>query len=491
MTGRSRLVLAPLTVSLTVSLTVPLAFAAAAQANGQDPALMAASRLSDRMLAALVEANGVPGMGAAVVRDGATVWRGSAGYRDVGKGLRVDGDTLFRLASVSKVVTATAAAKLKEEGTLDVDAPVQSALPWLQADWRPLTARQLVAHISGMPHYQAVDANRGGVHYASVRDAVGVFEHRELLSPPGTAYRYSSWAYTLLSAVVEARAGAPFLDYLGRVVAPGLAIVADPTDSGDVWASRAYAFVDGAVVPAPRHDFSYTWAGGGLGATPEAIAQFGARVMDGKIVSPATFDWMLIPTVLADGSVAHERDFDVGFGWRVAKDVDGARIAHHAGVAEGARSALVLWPERRLGASVLSNALWVSSIEQTAMLLAAPFQAEADRPSLPARACPLQASVYQAGFGGKAFAGGVRFAMEAGVCVGTISLASGPLRDWLNRFPQRDADSLELIGLDARGGLSRAALVTPTGLYDMRAERAGSGYLVRFGGERTLSVRFE
>src|SRR5262245_28755712 len=111
MNGCSRITLAMLTVSL--------ALPAAARSDNPVGAPTAASRVSDRILAALVEANGVPGMGAAVVRDGTTVWTGSAGYRDVEKGLRVDKDTRFRLASVSKVVTATAAAKLKEQGALD------------------------------------------------------------------------------------------------------------------------------------------------------------------------------------------------------------------------------------------------------------------------------------------------------------------------------------------------------------------------------------
>jgi CubicO group peptidase (beta-lactamase class C family) len=478
MSGRSQITLA--------ILAVLLALPAPGQADDHDRS--AASRISDRMLAALAEANGVPGMGAAVVRDGTTLWTGSVGYRDVERRLRVDTDTMFRLASVSKVVTATAAAKLKEQGVLDVDAPIQPMLPWLHADWGPITPRQLAAHTSGMPHYQAVDEDRGGVHYASVREAVGIFQGRKLLSAPGTAYSYSSWGYTLLSAVVEARGGAPFLDYVSRHVTPGLAIGADATDGDDVRASKAYAFVDGVAVPSPRHDFSYTWAGGGLGATPEAIAQFGARVMAGKVVSPATFEWMLEPTRLANGSLAAERDSNVGFGWRVMQDADGARVAHHAGVTEGARSALVLWPERHLAASVLSNAQWVSSIEQTAMLLAAPFQAAGDRPSLPARTCPVEAHGYQADFDGQPFTGSIRFAVEDGICVGTMSLSSGPLRDWLNGFPQRDADSLKLVGLDTRGGLSQAALVTPIGLHDMRADSADSDYLVRFG-SRKLSMR--
>lgn len=470
---------------LSIALAMALGLQAAAHARPPAPPA-SAPRIADAMLSALVEANGVPGMGAAVVRDGELLWAGSAGLRDVEAGLPVERDTVFRLASVSKLLTATAAAKLREEGRLDVDAPVQSLLPWLQAPWPALTSRQLAAHVSGMPHYQAVDAGRGGVAYTAVRDAVGIFKDRPLLSAPGTAYAYSSWGYTLLSAVVEQRAGMPFLHYVAREVTPGLAIAADRPATPGGLVSRVYGFSGGRVVPIPAHDFSYTWGGGGMAATPEAIARFGSRMMAGEVVSPATFEWMLQPTPLADGRVAAERDAEVGFGWRTSRDADGERMAHHAGVTEGARSALVLWPRQRLSASVLSNTLWVASIEQTAAMLAAPFGARL--PTAPARPCPRNAVGYEGRYAGTPIAGRAHFAVEDGICRGRLELGAGPLRDWLDGFPQRDITSMEVIGLKS-AALDRAALVTPIGLHDLRPIGATDTYRVVFGADRVLEVR--
>ena len=170
-----------------------------------------AARISDTILQALVEANGVPGMSAALVRKGEVVWIGSAGLRDVERALPVDADTTFRLASVSKLITATAAARLAEDGNLDLDAPVQSIVRYLPGAWPPISSRQLAAHTSGIPHYQDVDSGRGGVRFDTTEDAVGVFSGRALLASPGMAYHYSSYGYTLLSAVVEESAGEPFL----------------------------------------------------------------------------------------------------------------------------------------------------------------------------------------------------------------------------------------------------------------------------------------
>ncbi|GHB95325.1 serine hydrolase domain-containing protein [Thermomonas carbonis] len=474
-------------------LAIALFFAPQALAQVQDQLADATpARISDRLLQALAEANGVPGMGASVVRDGEIVWTGSVGHRDLERRLRVDRHTRFRLASVSKVIAATAAAKLQEQGALDLDAPVQSTLPWLQAGWAPITPRQLAAHISGMPHYQAIDEARGGVHYASVRDAVDLLRDRQLLSPPGTRYHYSSWGYSLLSAVVEAGADMSFLHYLARDVVPGLAIGADATDGADPDASRAYEFVDGQVRRAAPHDYSYTWAGGGLAGTPEALAQFGARVLAGTVVAPDTLRWMLQATTLADGTPVRDRDYAVGFGWRVSHDPDGARIVHHAGVTNGARSALVLWPEYGLSASLLSNALWVSSIEQTTMMLAVPFQlADALASASAAVACPLRAMRYQGDFDGKPLSGDVRFVHEDGLCVGMLSVPEGPFATWVNAGPQRDVGQLTLVGFDPGGGLGRAALVTPLGLYDLRLGNGDLGHVARLGATSTLTLRWQ
>ena len=460
----------------------------AIDARTAEPATEQAARVSEKILTALVETNGVPGMGAAVWRDGRVIWSGSAGYRDVEKKLPVNADTIFRLASVSKLIGVAATARLKQDGALDVDQPVASILPYLSAKWAPLTTRQLAAHAAGMPHYQGIDVKRGSVRYRSVRDAVDIFKDRDLLSAPGSKYSYSSWGYTLLSAVAEKRAGIPFLDYVAKRITPGLIIVPDATDSGNPAASKAYEFIAGQARPAAPHDFSYTWAGGGFGATPKSLAEFGGRMMRGKIVSSTTFDWMLKPATLNDGSVVMDGDANViGFGWRTGKDADGDRIAHHAGVTIGARSALVLWPDRSVAVSLLSNALWVSSIEQSAMMIAAPFKPAPA--GLVASACPVTAAHYAGRFGDERVVGTVSFATKDGICVGDIVLDKH-LADYFNPFPQRDALKLRVVGIDAAGGLSRAALVTPIGVYDLRAQPDGS-HSARFGPKRVLSLTFE
>lgn len=444
------------------------------------------SAIAQQMLDSLRDATGVPGMGAAVWQDGEIVWEGSSGLRDIERGAPVTRDTLFRLASVSKLFTVTAAAKLAEQGRVDLDMPVHRQLPWLGARWPAITPRDLAAHVSGLPHYQDADVNRGTAHYPNGRAAVAIFANRDLLRPPGAAYSYSSWGYTLLGALVEERAGRPFTDYVTQGLVPELKIRADATYSGDADASHAYGFDQGRVIEMPQHDFSYSWGGGGLSGTPGAVATFAGQMIDGTIVRPESFDAMLVPKLLNDGQPASNSDYVVGFGWRIGRDTDGAPFFHHSGIALGARSTVGLWRSERMAVSLLSNSEWVSRIEPTAQMIAAPF-----RPvpaGLAAAACPVGAQRYSGTFGDAAVEGTVHFHIELGLCIGT-AVQHPVMRAYFGTAMQRTDAPLTLIGLDPKAGLARAGIISPFGIADLRAQADGS-FVANITTTRRLVLRF-
>lgn len=479
---------------LTLTLAATLAsLSAASCAQADTPAQQwpDPGARSQRLLDELGAINGVPGMGAAVWQGGRIVWQGSTGMSDLAAGTPVAADTRFRLASVSKLVAVAAAARLADDGRLDLDAPVATLWDGVDPDWPALSVRQLAAHTAGIPHYEDRDADRGSVGFASAREAAALVHGRRLLSAPGERYHYSSWGYTLMSAVIEARAGQDFPDYVREQVTRDLALSVDGRYWDDPRWSRTYDFTEGRVTEAPPHDSSYTWAGGGYSGTPSAVAEFGGRMMTGRIVSIERFHAMLAPARLNDGGEVRDQEYAVGLGWRTLVDIDGRRRAQHAGVTLGARSALVVWPDlpraEQTAVSLLSNTLWVSAIEGSAAMLAAPHQAP-PRGLVPT-ACPIEVTRYAGEFRGQPIAGTVRFAVADGMCIGTLAIA-GEAKAWFDQFPQKDAPHLRLVGLDARPGLSRAALVTPIGLYDLRAQADGS-HRAAMGSESKLTLRFQ
>lgn len=440
-------------------------------------------RIAQAMLEDLQHLSGVPGLSAAVWQDGSITWTGAAGMRDLAAKRPVTADTRFRLASVSKLFAVTAAAKLAEEGRLDLDAPVATILPWLQNDWPAITARQLAAHTAGLPHYQNVDIGRGATRYATARDAVAIFSNRPLLSPPGSRYSYSSWGYTLLGALVEAQSRQHLGDYVRGHIAPGLDVGLDATGA-DPKATVAYEFTNKQAVAASAHDFSYSWAGGGLMASAGDLVRFGGAMLADRIVSRASFDRMLVPARLASGGLAGEDGYTVGFGWRNGTDSDGRPIAFHNGTTTGARSSLLLWRREGVAAAILSNASWTSAIDRTAEMLAAPFRTAAPPRSAPP--CPTDAKTFQGRFGEVAVSGPVTFTLRHGLCRGELAMPS-PMVDYFASGPQPGSKTLRIVGLSIDGTLARAGLVTPFGIYDLRANLSGGGYTSPLSSSREFS----
>ena len=445
----------------------------------------APQRIANAILAAQVDASGVPGMAAAFVRDGQVLWTGTAGYRDAERGLEVEPDTSFRLASVSKLVTASAAMVLYDRGQLDIDAPVQQYLPGRKLAWAAITARQLAAHTSGIPHYQPVDDERGAVHFSNVDEALDIFAERKLLAPPGTQYNYSSYGYTLLSAAIEGSARTPFLNFVSGAVTYGLDLRPDlvPDPQHD---SIAYEFVNGMTRRAGPHDYSYSWGGAGFRGSARDVALFGARVMSPDFLSRRARDVMWTPAYLKDGSPVAEQGDAIGFGWRVNTDSNNERIVHHAGAAIGARSSLVLYPETRDSVSLLSNAIWVSDITETSQMLAAPFRVQ---PAASVALCPTSAVRYEGTFAGTEISGSARFELAEDICRGSIDVRNAA-GEWFNAFPQDDKETLSIIAISPGDGMDRAALITPSGSYELRRQADGS-YAATLSPKRRLTIRLK
>src|ERR1700737_4453114 len=97
----------------------------------------------------------VPGVSVAVVENGEYEWGSGFGVADAEDNAPASEHTLFRLASISKSLTATAAMQLWERGQLDLDAPVQKYCPsFHQKPW-PITTREVLGHLGGIRHYKS------------------------------------------------------------------------------------------------------------------------------------------------------------------------------------------------------------------------------------------------------------------------------------------------------------------------------------------------
>ncbi len=162
----------------------------------------AVAKSATTQLEALRKTIGAPALQAAVIVNGRIAWSVAVGTANLEHDVSATPATRFRIGSVSKLITVTAAMRLHQDGALDLDAPIQRYVPVFPDKGHPITTRQLAGHLAGVRHYGQNDyLNR--VRYNSVTASLASFSADPLRFEPGTGYLYSTFGYTLLSAAIE------------------------------------------------------------------------------------------------------------------------------------------------------------------------------------------------------------------------------------------------------------------------------------------------
>ena len=195
----------------------------------------------DRIIPALMVKWGIPGGAVAVVKDGRLIYSRGYGYSDIETATPTAADALFRLASISKPITAAAALKLEEEGKLDLDTPAFSFRPDItepsgttrDARINGITVRQLLWHVGGWDRDQSGDPMFNPV---GIAQALGVLAPagcesvmrymlgRPLDFAPGTRFAYSNFGYCVLGRVIEKVAGESYPNYVKEKILTPLGI---------------------------------------------------------------------------------------------------------------------------------------------------------------------------------------------------------------------------------------------------------------------------
>ena len=348
-----------------VFLVAACALPRAARAQGEMalPAAAVSARHAEAIHAARaflrdsVATKGIPGLSVAVGVNGEVVWSEGFGYADVENRVPATPLTRFRIASVSKPLTAAALLLLHERGKLDLDAPVQRYVPsFPRKGGHTVTPRLLGGHLAGIRHYQedGESVSAGQRHYPTVQASLEIFQGDTLLHAPGTKYLYSSYGWNLLSAVVEGASGESFLPYVREQVLRPLGLrhtVAEHTDSIVEHRARIYERGnDGRLLNAPHVDNSYKWAGGGFLSTAEDLVRFGSAHLRPGFLKAGSLALLFTPQRTTGG-----KETGYGIGWASGKDDAGRRTVQHSGGAVGGNAYLLLYPEHGVVVAMLTN----------------------------------------------------------------------------------------------------------------------------------------
>lgn len=304
------------------------------------PAIRAAI---ERMARSWQQQHGVVGVTVAWTLGAGEVHSCALGLADIENQVPAKPETVYRLASISKPITSIAVMQLVEQGKVDLETPVADIVrAWPDKRW-PVTPRQLLCHQGGVRHYKVGDPRGSTRRYATVTDALHIFRNDPLLHEPGTKYRYTTYGYNLLGAVVESASGQSFSEYLEQhVFAKAGTQTLQDDDPRRIIPHRARGYVrtaDGTLRNSRLVDISYKMPGGGLCSTPGDLVVLGRALMAGRLVSAEGLERMWTPQKLKGGKAT-----SYGLGFSVRGE-PGARRVGHSGAQSRVATGWALRPD--------------------------------------------------------------------------------------------------------------------------------------------------
>jgi CubicO group peptidase (beta-lactamase class C family) len=276
--------------------------------------------LLDSIMIARIDSGAAPGGSLAVGRYGKLVHIDGYGRLDTLKtSALVDENSIYDMASLTKVIaTTTAAMILEEQGLLDLDRTVASYIPEFNApDKAAITVRHLVTHEGGLEAFAALYRDTKGLD-----EYLAKINSRPVRSAPGTSMVYSDWDLILLQVIIERLSGQKLDRFTTeRIFAPlGMATTMYNPDSATYWHRVAPTEIDsvrGGLVVGKVHDENANAIGGvaghaGLFSTASDLAIFAQMMLNGgehkgvRILKPAT---------IARWTAPHSKASSRALGW--------------------------------------------------------------------------------------------------------------------------------------------------------------------------------
>ena len=299
----------------------------------------------------------IPGLALAITQGHEVVHM--AGFGSAGEGRSVTPQTPFRIASVSKPFTALAVMQLVEQGRVELDAPVQTYIPWFEvADGeasQTITVRHLLNQTSGLSEGTYFRDHAPGT---GLEEAVRDLRHAEPVAPPGTAFHYFNQNYTTLGILVEMVSGQAYGDYarehiLGPLEMDGSAATLEGIAQLDL--AQGHGILFGFPVPREQVISPHMMPSGGLVSTAEDMAHFliaqnNGGVYGGTRLLPAEG----VAQMHRPNTPGAPKGEGYGMGW-IAERRNGTDILRHDGSLDNFRAFAWLLPEQDYGLAVLIN----------------------------------------------------------------------------------------------------------------------------------------
>lgn len=304
----------------------------------------------------------VPGAVISVVKDGKLFFAKGYGYANVEKKIPVVADkTLFRVASVSKLFTSTAAMQLYEQGKLDLDADINKYLTSFQLENpfpEPARVAQLMTHTDGTTKRRIGLAARTAAEIKPLGNYLA-----EYMPPvvwrPGELYSYSSHSTALLGYLVEKISGIPFVEYINKNILQPLEmrrttfLQPPPPPLADDLAV-GYQYQNGSFKSVPYLYLNIAPAAS-MSTTATDMANFMiAHLQSGRYENSRILKADTVQLMHEQHFTHHPKLPGTGYSFREHLE-NNIRMIGHLGSLRGYSSSLTLMPEQNIGIFIATN----------------------------------------------------------------------------------------------------------------------------------------
>ncbi len=276
-------------------------------------------------------------------------------------------ETKFRLASITKQFTATAALILQNQGKLELKEKISSYLPGSPVEWEKVTVHHLLNHTSGIPeHTDSLNWNTTGREKHSKQKIIDLFKNKPLNFQPGERFDYSNSGYILLGALIEKVSALSYEEFLNKNIFKPLGMNNTGYDhSQKILKQRAsgYEINNDEIIHSGYLDMSVPYASGALYSTVEDIFLWNQSFYSNKILPEDTLDKMITPNPLVA---------NYGYGCIINQKHD-CKVIGHAGGIHGFNTIYEHYLEEKLCIVILCNLLQRTSSGEIANTLGAIF----------------------------------------------------------------------------------------------------------------------
>jgi len=236
-----------------------------------------------------------------------------------------------------------------------MDLPISKYLDSIPEHWKNITSRQIAQHTSGIGHYIDIPDALDTHHYNSTAEALKKFKNRPLQHNPDEGITYSSYADTVLAAVIEKVTQKSFLSAMDDIVFNPLGMKNTEADDQTKDISHRTGFYqydkDRKPEQAPDIDLSGKWAGSGFLSIASDLAMFGAA----HTFSSTFFNKDDLKTLTSPRKINDTLQTKEGLGWGQRTDWEGRITYWGDGKTPGATCGLLVYPELDLSIAIVTN----------------------------------------------------------------------------------------------------------------------------------------